>query len=710
MCTVPQSSINYYIFSLQIARRVILLASFENLQALGPETPYEGKKVFSRQRLKLVEDAPISRSDDSEVRITRRIKPHQPPRPLPELSDELTPEEYCQCLAALLFHEEREQERQMDMFQLESVQFSQFFAAANSFEIPVPGLAEKRPSVITGDVVQASVANSLNGFAGRVTEVRLNTIIVKFGPKFRDEWKPSRRFNVKFLFNRHPFKCQHEALTEVSETVIQRLFPSTLPRLSFPPPSLAPNDLNPEQKITVQHIMALSDDSPPYVIYGPPGTGKTTTVVHAIVNVLMSHNSSTHVLACAPSNSAADLLLERCVQLFNKLNSSNLTALRLNARNRPELDISQSIKGYCASAPVALSRICGVQLVVCTCVSASSLYCVEVPSNHFSHVFVDEAGNSMETEALVPISFFGENAKIILAGDPMQLGPIILCSDAQNILGVSLLERLTRLPVYKDQTQSSTKTMLRRNYRSHPSIIAVSNEMFYNGELIPNAPADRSHAIVRLKPREFPNVNEPVIFHSVAGRHEREGNSPSWFNVLEIDQVCWYIRLLTKTYHIQEEDIGVITPYSKQVKKLRNKFRENKWDDIKVGSVEQFQGQERKVIIISTVRSTRDYDDFDEQHNIGFLSNPKRFNVAITRAQALMIVVGDSSVLVDDVYWGRLLRYCRDQKSLAGFELNHTKVYDRIMQELLQYSPTEEVLSPEPPSHGEDPDSRSQYD
>ena len=69
-----------------------------------------------------------------------------------------------------------------------------------------------------------------------------------------------------------------------------------------------------------------------------------------------------------------------------------------------------------------------------------------------------------------------------------------------------------------------------------------------------------------------------------------------------------------------------------------------------------FQGQERRVIIISTVRSSEEYIDFDRTHNLGFLDNPKRFNVAITRAQALLIVVGNPKVLASDVHWRELLR------------------------------------------------------
>jgi helicase MOV-10 len=89
---------------------------------------------------------------------------------------------------------------------------------------------------------------------------------------------------------------------------------------------------------------------------------------------------------------------------------------------------------------------------------------------------------------------------------------------------------------------------------------------------------------------------------------------------------------------LKPEDIGIISPYRKQVEKIRQLIKSGKKEipnieNITVGSVEEFQGSERRAIIISTVRSSREYLEFDYSHNLGFLKNPERFNVAITRAQ-----------------------------------------------------------------------------
>ena len=84
-----------------------------------------------------------------------------------------------------------------------------------------------------------------------------------------------------------------------------------------------------------------------------------------------------------------------------------------------------------------------------------------------------------------------------------------------------------------------------------------------------------------------------------------------------------------------------------------------------------FQGQERRVIIISCVRSSQEYIDSDKRCNLGFLVNPKRFNVAITRAQALLIIVGNPKVLWEGNHWQSLIRYCKEKGAYTGapFEL-----------------------------------------
>ena len=91
--------------------------------------------------------------------------------------------------------------------------------------------------------------------------------------------------------------------------------------------------------------------------------------------------------------------------------------------------------------------------------------------------------------------------------------------------------------------------------------------------------------------------------------------------------------------------------------KFQKKAEFKNWTDITVGSTEEFQGQERRIIIISTVRSKPTLLGEDYAHKLGFLNNPKRFNVAITRAKALMVVIGNPHLLSMDKWWKEFLKY-----------------------------------------------------
>jgi helicase MOV-10 len=130
---------------------------------------------------------------------------------------------------------------------------------------------------------------------------------------------------------------------------------------------------------------------------------------------------------------------------------------------------------------------------------------------------------------------------------------------------------------------------------------------------------------------------------------------------------------------LKPEEIGVISPYNKQVQKIRWLLQHEKalnLSAVKVGSTELFQGQERTAIIISTVRSKEEYIGFDLKHNLGFLQNPKRFNVASTRAQAMLIVVGNPGVLAVDPCWGGLLQRCIRLKAYVGVSYTPTTEMD----------------------------------
>ena len=106
-----------------------------------------------------------------------------------------------------------------------------------------------------------------------------------------------------------------------------------------------------------------------------------------------------------------------------------------------------------------------------------------------------------------------------------------------------------------------------------------------------------------------------------------------------------------------EREIGVITPYSAQVSEIRKQLKKMEIGQapnkrIEVSTVDGFQGREKEVIIISMVRS-------NAQNEIGFLSNEKRMNVAVTRAKRLCCLIGDSGTVGTNTFLSSLCAYFR---------------------------------------------------
>ncbi|PIO16213.1 hypothetical protein AB205_0021170, partial [Aquarana catesbeiana] len=236
----------------------------------------------------------------------------------------------------------------------------------------------------------------------------------------------------------------------------------------------------------------------------------------------------------------------------------------------------------------------------------------------------EQAWNTVNLAVSAGILDVIAGGQLVLAGDPKQLGPVLRSPIAiEHGLGISLLERLmTHNPLYGKATGAYNPefvTKLLLNYRSHPDILTIPNELFYDNELQSRADQMVTHSYCNWE--KLPEKGFPIIFHGVLGKDEREGNSPSFFNVAEIVVLMSYLKALLETQKkkgiakISAKEIGIISPYRKQVEKIRKAVdKELKAvpdiKDLKVGSVEEFQGQERKVILISTVRSTRDYVKF----------------------------------------------------------------------------------------------------
>ncbi|KAF7695436.1 hypothetical protein HF521_007159 [Silurus meridionalis] len=595
---------------------------------------------------------------------------------------------YTERFQLLLYLEERQMDVDIKRYEQQNVTMKKDSFNKKLLVLEVPGVSENRPSVLRGDHLLVTKAADLNSqkitkYKGYVHRVELDRLKLGFSQRFLDRFIDNMKFQVEFTVNRLTLRLQHRAVElAVQHKLKEVLFPteSNVPTQSLPH-SLRLFDskleANLEQYTAVYNIVAGVSKPAPYLVFGPPGTGKTVTVVEAIKQVEKCL-PDVHILACAPSNSAADQL---CEKLLLHVDTHKVYRMYASSRNPeqvpPSLQDASNLKGDLFEFPCK-EDLMTYKIVVTTVVTAGRLVTGGLPAGHFTHIFVDEAGHAVESETIIAIAGLlnAEGGQVVLAGDPRQLGPILRSPYAIKYgLGLSLLQRLmTKNPLYmRTDTgfDSNYVTKLLRNYRSHRAILKTPNEMFYDGELQPCA--DEYSINFYCSWEHLPKPDFPLIFHGVPGKDERESNSPSFFNTN-----------LT-------EDIGIITPYRKQVEKLRKAILkcDKELKDcrdinlLKVGSVEEFQGQERRVIIVSTVRSSGEYLESDFFFNIGFLKNEKRFNVAVTRAKSLLIVVGNPVILSTDATWCKFIDYCTEEGGCTGFKRTSVEGTEEVVARLM---------------------------
>ncbi|VDC03813.1 unnamed protein product [Peniophora sp. CBMAI 1063] len=593
----------------------------------------------------------------------------------------INPETYGRFWKVVIWTEENRMEHDLQFYDIENAELTPRTAHAigatsdrhatlssrthTIYYLQVPGLAEKRPSVLKGDRIFVHPSGAPRGkwYEGHVHIVRQAEVGLRFHVSF--PFQRSEGHSVRFKLNRTPLRRQHQAL-DVAFSAAQLLFPSEEDIIDVDNKVNRFRPFNPlisgnaPQLAAVKAIANLPGGSPPFIIFGPPGTGKTITLVEAILQFVTLF-PNTHALICAPSNSAVDLIAQR---LSTHLRPEQL--FRYYAPSRSKDDVPTELLPYTLvdrdgnlGAPL-VATLKRYRVIVCTCVSASFAHGLGIPRGHFDTIFVDEAGQATEPEVMIAVKTMADlQTNVVLAGDPRQLGPIIRSAVARKLgLAKSYLERLMSEELYNHHNwHGRTVVKLTNNYRSHEAILTYPNQHFYEGELVPCADARTRNSC--LDSSVLVNKKFPVVFHAMSGKDDREASSPSFFNISEVQQIKQYVEALRsdRRLRISSKDIGIVAPYHAQCQKIKKILRALGAEDIKVGSTEEFQGQERRVMLISTVRSSREFVEYDIRHTLGFVANPSRFNVAITRAQALLIVVGDPNVLGLDPIWRGFLNY-----------------------------------------------------
>lgn len=421
--------------------------------------------------------------------------------------------------------------------------------------------------------------------------------------------------------------------------------------------------LNEQQATAISSVVSGSGRIAPFSIIGPPGTGKTFTLTHCVCEILNQY-SCAKILCCAPQNFSADII---CSELRKKgINSKKM--LRLNDPRRPIYSTKEDVLDYCCMDDTGTFRVPGFReldefsVIVCTCLSSEYLR----PESR-THVLIDEAGQALLPESLLPLQALccdrdplNTGWGSILCGDPKQLGPIVRNKLASQCgLQKSLLQVLS-------EGNNWNGLMLCQNYRSSNALLNLPSKLFYSESLY--YAGEDSDSV--LPPSFKWNIQKeeealPCVFYGVNGKQIREGDSSSFMNKIEAMAVVDLVVKLLENDSISEDDIGVLAMYRKQVYLIRKLFREEDLRKIRVGTIEDYQGQEERIIIISTVLS--DLNDLPlGSFARSFFQNPNRFNVAITRAKALLVAIGNPTALAQDSNWKTFIRHCYARSSVFG--------------------------------------------
>ncbi|XP_040411904.1 protein ZGRF1 isoform X5 [Cygnus olor] len=256
----------------------------------------------------------------------------------------------------------------------------------------------------------------------------------------------------------------------------------------------------------------------------------------------------------------------------------------------------------------------------------------------FPVVMLDECSQMTEPASLLPIARF-QCEKLVLVGDPKQLPPTIQGSESVHEKGLeqTLFDRLCLM---------GHKTIpLRTQYRCHPAISAIANELFYEGNLIDGVSEKERSPLLDWLPT--------LCFYSANGMEQPERDN-SFYNMAEAHFTVKLIQSLTAS-GIEGSVIGVITLYKSQMCKIQNLLNSVHSEAfeikaVQVSTVDAFQGAEKEIIVLSCVRTRQ----------MGFIDSEKRMNVALTRAKRHLLIVGNLACLSKNRLWGRVIHHCKE--------------------------------------------------
>lgn len=530
---------------------------------------------------------------------------------------------------------------------------------------------------------------------GTIKHVHGNKMRIAFNTDELPGWIERGKIGINLLFDEAGYREMKFALDKVAEAENSRLAQLRDVLYGISTPSFhrveevpGMSGLNRSQQNAVNLIAAAQDVA---VIHGPPGTGKTTTLIRAIMHTLMHEKQ---VLVCSPSNVAVDLLTEKLVQqginvvrlgnparVSEEVLQNTLDARMANHESFKELKQFRKRAEEFFSMAKKYKRNFGhaereqrhllyqearqlqkdasaledyilwdsfekAQVIACTPVVAAGKLMRDL---RFKTCFIDEAAQALEPMTWIPII---RSERVVFAGDHLQLPPTVKSKRAEDGgLKYTLFERVVR-------SHPNVAVMLNVQYRMHEKIMEFSNRMFYNNEL--SAYVDVKDNLLSFDEADD-LLNRPLEFIDTAGTGYEEHQHPetlSYENEEEARLLIRHLGNVLQQYDQRPDEslrIGIIAPYKQQTEKLQALLHEQNWfagsrHHFSIRTVDGFQGQERDIMCISMTRS-------NDRNEIGFLSDTRRMNVALTRAKRKLIVIGDSATLGAHSFYKSFLDY-----------------------------------------------------
>ncbi|KAK9726066.1 hypothetical protein RND81_05G187700 [Saponaria officinalis] len=520
---------------------------------------------------------------------------------------------------------------------------------------------------------------------GVVYRLKDSSLTVAFDDIPEDGLNNSLR--LEKVANEVTYRRMKETLVQLSKGVqkgpaadlVPVLFGEMPPLRSKKDVTFSPVNLNLDHSQKAAISKALSSNNI-FLLHGPPGTGKTTTVVEII---LQEVKRGSKILACAASNIAVDNIVERLAchrvklvrvghpaRLLPQVLESALDSQVLRGDNNSLAnDIRKEIKALTGKLlkvkdkstkrdiirelrtlskeerkrqQLAVADVTKNADVILTTLTGALTRKLE--NITFDLVIIDEAAQALEIACWIALL---KGSRCILAGDHLQLPPTIQSAEAEKKgLGRTLFERLA------DLYGGDIMSMLTVQYRMHELIMDWSSKELYNSKIEAHSSV-AAHMLYDLEDVKKTSATEPtLLLIDTAGcdMEEKKDEEDSTLNEGEAEVAMAHARRLVES-GVRASDIGIITPYNAQVVTLRLlRSNEEKLKDLEISSVDGFQGREKEAIIISMVRS-------NSKKEVGFLSDHRRMNVAVTRARRQCCLVCDTETVSSDHFLKRLIEY-----------------------------------------------------